>query len=227
MTKTALMAAAVISLFLIALTPLTEAAPSSGSDYDTIIRDARKLEESGKVKEALDKYTLAMKSAPDKAEPLARASMLHLILKNPREALAAASRAVEIEPAHEGAWLNKSVIEIYSGLYKEALATTNKALQRFPENTDIMNNKATALLALHKLNDAEDTLLEALKIKPDDSSLNYNLACAYALSEVRMSAILYLEKAIALDPALKIKARTDPDLTSIRDSKFFKDLTAD
>jgi tetratricopeptide (TPR) repeat protein len=215
------------SLLLSFLSPGAEAATDAKAGYDSIIQDALKLEEAGKVKEAIKKYELAMRMAPDKAEPWARASILYMILKKPAQAMATASRAVEIEPGHKGAWLNKSVIELASGMQSEALKTANNALRRFPDDIDLMNNKATALIGLRKLNDAEDLLLEALKIKPDDSSLNYNLACTYALSDIKMTALIYLEKAIALDPSLKSSATTDPDLKRIRDLKRFKELTSD
>ncbi|MFC1549573.1 tetratricopeptide repeat protein [Nitrospirota bacterium] len=226
-TGLGLIHALIIILLLSALSPLAIAGPPASDQYDSIIKDALKLEEAGKVQEALDLYILAMPMSRDRAEPWARASILQLILNKPKIALATATRAVDLEPAHRGAWLNKSVIELASGMNKEALSTTQKALKRFPEDTDLMNNMATALIGLRKYNTAEDLLLEALKIKPSDSSIHYNLACTYALSDIKMTALIYLEKAIALDPSLKKNARTDPDLRKIRDLKPFKELTSD
>jgi len=225
--KTALAALILSIAALSALPPPSLAAPADKGNYETIIRDAEELEREGKLDEALEQYKLAMKASPDKAEPLAKASMMYLFLKKPEEAMAAARSAVKTEPGHRGAWLNKSVIELASGLHSEALSTTKEALRRFPDDTDILNNMATAYLGLGKLNDAEDTLLIAIKIKPDDSSLNYNMACAYSLSGIRASALLYLGKAIALDPSLKQRAKTDPDLRQIRDLEPFRKMTSD
>ena len=219
-----------IALAFISTTAITSSAlasPPRSTDYDSTIERALMLEKAGKVDEALAEYKLAMQADPERAEPLARAAMLYMILQKPNLALSMADLAIKTEPDHRGAWLNKSVIELSSGMYKEALVTTQRSIKLFPEDTDLMNNMATAQIKLRRLNDAKDTLLMALKLKPDDSSLNYNLACTYALSDIRMTALIYLEKAITLDPSLRERARTDPDLKSIRDLKPFKELTTD
>lgn len=205
----------------------SSASPPASGDYDSIVLAALELERAGKVEEALERYKQAMRADPEKSEPLARASMLYLILKKPNMALATADSAIKIDPGHRGAWLNKSVIELSSGLTKEALLTTKLALRRFPEDTGLMNNMATAQIKLGKLNRAKNTLLKAIKLKPNDSSLNYNLACTYALSDINMTALIYLEKAIALDPSLKDSAKKDPDLKGLREMEPFKALTSD
>jgi len=204
-----------------------KASSAEEEEYSVIIRQAEEYEKAGETEKALDYYKLAMKAAPDKAEPWAKASMMYLILQKSDEAMAAADNAIRIDPGHRGAWLNKSVIELASGKHTEALYTTGKAIERFPDDTDLMNNMATALMGMGRLNSAEDTLLKAIKIKPDDSSLNYNLACVYARSGIRMTALVYLDKAIMLDPKLKESARTDPDLDRLRDMKPFKEIISD
>jgi tetratricopeptide (TPR) repeat protein len=220
-------ALALASVALAALFTPSHAGQQAAGGYEVIIKRAEALERAGEVEKALHEYRLAMKADPSKAEPWAKAGMLYLILKKPDAAMDASAHAVELDPGHRGAWLNKSVTELSSGMHSKALSTTEAALKRFPGDTDIMNNMATAFIGLGKLNHAEDILLEALKIKPGDSSLNYNLACTYALSSINRGAIIYLERAITLDPSLKKTARGDPDLKGIRELKPFKELTSE
>ena len=235
MTKTIrlLALAALISTILMPLNVAVSEAVSlkptapDKAGYEAAIKAAMEFERAGKVQEALASYRLAMENDRTKAEPMARASMLYLILDKPTWAMDAASRAVLIEPDHRGAWLNKSVIELSGGLLNEALKTTQDALVRFPDDPELMSNMATAQLKLGDYEQAERTLKRALELRPEDSTTIYNLSCVYALTGNHKQSLTLLEQAISLDPALRQSAISDPDLDSISKLKRFKELTAD
>lgn len=192
--------------------------------YTEYLNKGFEFERTGDVKNALDQYTSAILVHPGEAEAYARASILHLILKDSDKALKAARQALRINPTHRGALLNKSVVELSMGQHEEALKTTQKALKHFPDDINIMNNMATAQMQLGKLNKAEKTLLKILDLEPGSASASYNLACTYSLSGLKALSFFYLEKAFSINPALKQQAKTDPDLEYIRKQDLFKEL---
>ena len=61
-------------------------------------------------------------------------------------------------------------------------------------------------------------------LRPDFAPGHYNTACMLAILENYGQAIQFLEKAILLDPDYLDKARRDPDLKGLRESKKFKRL---
>jgi tetratricopeptide (TPR) repeat protein len=62
---------------------------------------------------------------------------------------------------------------------------------------------------------------EALAERPDDPSLLYNLACVEALAGKSLDALLHLQRAVELRPALSERATGDPDFESIRGEPAF------
>jgi tetratricopeptide (TPR) repeat protein len=71
---------------------------------------------------------------------------------------------------------------------------------------------------------AEATFSRALRVAPDDESVQYNLACAYALlgrTQDCRKTLLEIEKSGRLSPA---RLRDDEDFESIRGQKWFKEL---
>ncbi len=56
------------------------------------------------------------------------------------------------------------------------------------------------------------------------ASLNYNIACAYALKGDKANALKYIRESLALNPLLKIEMSKDEDLRILREDKEFQDL---
>ncbi len=64
------------------------------------------------------------------------------------------------------------------------------------------------------------------RLRPDDSHVQYNLACSYALTEQFDAAVLALENALGLGyDDFKLLAR-DPDLAKLRKHPLFKKIRA-
>jgi hypothetical protein len=61
---------------------------------------------------------------------------------------------------------------------------------------------------------------------PENATLPYNLACMHALSGDEPAALAALSRAIALDPAARTWARSDPDFASLGGRKEFQTLLA-
>ena len=64
----------------------------------------------------------------------------------------------------------------------------------------------------------------ALELDPDDPMLAYNLACYRALSGRRDEALELLRRALPRDESLRVHARTDPDLESLRERPEYREL---
>jgi tetratricopeptide (TPR) repeat protein len=63
---------------------------------------------------------------------------------------------------------------------------------------------------------------EGLRDWPDNSRLNYQLACYHALAGHREAAIEHLQRALAADPGIEQWVADDRDLDSIRDAPELK-----
>lgn len=95
------------------------------------------------------------------------------------------------------------------------------ALMEKPDYFDALFNRGVVYVSQGKLNKAEKDYSMALDINPTEPSLNYNMACLYALTD-------RLDLSIdALDTALKNgfnnieRLRNDVDLKNLRESEEF------
>ena len=68
--------------------------------------------------------------------------------------------------------------------------------------------------------------LEELRAEtPDDPTVHFNLACAYALTDRKSEALEHLRRAVEIDGEFREGAKTDSDLDSIRDDPEFSAIT--
>lgn len=66
----------------------------------------------------------------------------------------------------------------------------------------------------------------ALALEPEDPQLLYNLACYRALAGRAADALELLARSLPLDESLRVHARSDPDLDSLREREEFRLLVA-
>lgn len=71
---------------------------------------------------------------------------------------------------------------------------------------------------------AREILLRVLAEHPDDSAVNFNLACAESLLGMTDEAVAHLRRAIDLDERFRELARKDGDFDAIRDDAAFREL---
>lgn len=73
---------------------------------------------------------------------------------------------------------------------------------------------------------AREILEEGLSVYPDGPTLHYGVACLEALSGERAKALAALRRTLELEPELKLWAREDDDLASLREDPEFRALTS-
>jgi len=73
---------------------------------------------------------------------------------------------------------------------------------------------------------ATERLLKSLELKPDNPTVHYNLACAYAQLHQPDQALRHLERSLARDPQglFYTNAEQDPDLLPLRRTEAFRRL---
>lgn len=94
------------------------------------------------------------------------------------------------------------------------------------EKASWLNSMAVQKMERNQLSDALVILKEAVKLKPDDSSLLYNLACIYSLLNNKEEALNALEQAVKAGWNNFTHMQNDTDLENIKGEERFKKLIA-
>ena len=97
-----------------------------------------------------------------------------------------------------------------------------KVIAMDPGHIQALNNRG--VLYLHEKNypAARKCFEKAIRLKPDYVDPYYNLACVAAATGQAKQGLRYLEKAVSMDPDVKVWAQKDPDLEPLRGSPRFK-----
>jgi len=112
----------------------------------------------------------------------------------------------------------------YNGLgnYQETITDINTALKLDPKNKYAYLQRAWAYNGLGNYDQAERDFNLTLDIDPKFADAYYNLAIFYYYKEGKDKALIFLARAITLDPNLKYRARTDLNLKNLSDDEEFK-----
>ena len=110
------------------------------------------------------------------------------------------------------------------GRLPEAGAGYKKVIAMDPGHVQALNN--LGVLHLHEKNypAAERCFVKANRLKPDYVDPCYNLACVFAAAGQPDRGLLYLRKAIAMDPGVREWARKDSDLDPLRSLSLFQEM---
>jgi Flp pilus assembly protein TadD len=106
----------------------------------------------------------------------------------------------------------------------EAEAEAQEALRLAPDELAPNNNYGNLLITMNRLDEAEPLFLRAIELDPEHAKPYYNLACLYCLKKEPEKALEYVQKAVALNSALRTEAARDKDLSCLRGEKTFTEL---
>jgi len=140
------------------------------------------------------------------------------------EAIASYDKAIEVKQNDRVAWFNRGNLLAILQKYDEAIASYDKAIEVKPDKHEAWSNRGLMLQKLGHYDNAIISYDQALKIEPEYSYALYNKANCYALQDNVALAIESLAQAIAFDPILREKAKSDADFDTIRGNALFQAL---
>jgi len=178
----------------------------------------------GRIEEAIKEYHEAIRLKPDYAlahfnlgVTLRRKGEIEEAIKEYRE-------AIRIDPDFSDAHNNLGYALGKMGKTEEEIKEYREAIRSDSGNPEAHFNLGAVFLKKKKLVEAITECREAVRLKPEQTMMQYNLACCYALhgdkQEAMDSLIMALEKGFNDWPLMK----KDKHLDSLRDDPEFKEL---
>jgi protein O-mannosyl-transferase len=133
-------------------------------------------------------------------------------------------KALELNPGHSNALGNlERAVSGLKNINNKINATQNilKKNQSDPEHL-----KRLAYLHYLKcdLETALDYYLKAFDTRPSDANVAYNIACIYALKDIKQESIFWLKKAISIGFDNLELIKSDKDLNNIRGTIYYKTI---
>lgn len=135
------------------------------------------------------------------------------------EAGSAFEKAIALKGDYPHGHNNLGVVHMSQGRYREAEAGFARALKISPSFRDARMNLGTLYLELGELERARSCFVQMLEYQPDDHQVLNNLGIVYYRRDLPDSALIYLNRALAIDPgnrsyqanlrAVKINAAKD------------------
>jgi tetratricopeptide (TPR) repeat protein len=201
-------------------------------DYEAAwLGKGNQLGNLGRYEEALSAYEEAIRLKPDyEAAWLGKGNQLENLGRY-EEAIAAYDEAIKLKVDYIEAMLNKAMIlkkldhqDLANQQFHVIVEICQEYQGRGDQTIDFWNTYAVSLSCLEQYEEVEEILQTALAINPNQSSVNYNLACYYSIQNNVPLAVEYLARAIQLFPKQREQAKTDPDFDTIRHDPRFIEL---
>lgn len=174
------------------------------------------------IGKALTSFKKALLHGPENEDIRQLLEQLTAKLVNMEQQLAA-----KLEKDPDNPLLRKQIGKTYQmlDLNDKALEQFEWVIKRHPESIDALYDLAALYADMGRLETAADFMRQAVSLQPDNPTHAYNIACLYARQNKISAALEWLQKAIDKGYANIERISTDADLSSIRDTKFFKKIT--
>jgi tetratricopeptide (TPR) repeat protein len=190
-------------LLAILLLVFAAAAVAQNPDMPEIARslmeEADRARDAGRVDEAIDKYARVIGVAPQLASAYINLGALQHKQGKVEDALATFARGVERAPADRTLLSNAAAAAQQLGRSADALAYVDRAVERNKRDAALHSLRGTILRALNREQDALAALEQAAQLAPRDSRIQFSLGnLLYAVGRKDESIIVY-RKAADLD----------------------------
>jgi tetratricopeptide (TPR) repeat protein len=158
------------------------------------------LTEQGKLKEAIEHYSEALRIKPDHAK--AHYNLGNALASQGRfaEAIVHYSEALRIKPDYTSAHNNLAVALLKQGKLQEAIDHFYQVLQIIPDQAEPHCNLAVALAENGRIDEAIGQYYEALRIEPNNTMAHIQLALLWLSQERTDKAIEHYKTALSLSP---------------------------
>ncbi len=190
------------------------------------ISPAEQALEAGRTEEALRLAEEALKRNRDDAVALLVRSTVRCIEGEVERCRGDLDRALELDPTLRQGWLNRSALAIAAERYDEALEALERAERLDPGAPDNGLNQGAVLLLRGQLEPATAQFRRYLERNPGSAEALYLVATNFALSGYAALALQHLERAIALDERMRVRARLDPNFAELAAAPSFQRLMA-
>lgn len=109
--------------------------------------------------------------------------------------------------------------------YQDAVAPLEQAGDLLPSNLRVWLALGWCQKRLGRLDLAIEALQRAEEAAPSEAVVPYNLACYWSLAGNKDQALIYLSRAIAMDPEFRDRIGDEPDFDPLRSDPEFRALT--
>jgi tetratricopeptide (TPR) repeat protein len=165
-----------------------------------LFQEAITLQQSGRLREAAQRYQSVLQQQPDHFGALQLLGMLHVQMGQPDSAARLLAKAVEYNPAAADVRNNYGMVLHSLGRYDEALAQYDKAIAANPRHAVAFNNLGNTFASLHRPDEAIERYRQALIIEPRYAEALNNLGIVLQAVGRVEEAIARFEAALAVRP---------------------------
>jgi tetratricopeptide (TPR) repeat protein len=170
------------------------------ADLMTMLGEATAAEKSGDKDLASDRYTAALRLAPDCAYPAYLCGRLFARIGDPIRARSFFERAYEIDSLYLSAYRDAWTLYQSSGNFKAMIDVLTRALSKGNDFWETNINLGIAYLGDGNLPQAIRQFERALELSPNNYQTNVQLGLAYQTAKDYQKARDYYNKAIFIDP---------------------------
>ncbi|VVE68163.1 Beta-barrel assembly-enhancing protease [Pandoraea anapnoica] len=116
------------------------------------------------------------------------------------DAMAAAQKAVEVDPTFAAGWNNLGIVQQEAGQLTQSLASLRRVSELLPGSADAQNNLGNTAMLLGLANEAEAHYHRALELDPQRADTHSNLAALLRRQQRLDEAADVARRAIEIDP---------------------------
>jgi len=195
------------------------------NDRASLVNLAFAQDKAGLVDEAMDNYTRILSLYPQYAEAHSNLGAILAGKGKDGDALVHFEQAMDLKPELDAAWLNAGLIYEKTQETEKAVICFEFLFERHSNDMKILTELTRLLINLGRLDKAATFYEQALDTMPHAAvSLNYNLACVYAMKNDVNKSMYYLEKAMDGGFSRWDILNEDEQLDTLRNSDEFKAL---
>lgn len=197
----------IVVLSLLGTHPTVAQAPGA----EAAVERARRAIEENRVADALAILGPLSERPNAKASTLVLLSTARFMAGETDAGRQALERAIEIDPRHRQAWLNRAALDIAEERYDDALTALGEAQKIDPEASDNDLNIGAVYVLKGDVGRASRHFNSYLTNNRSSADAYYLVASNYALATRWDLATQHLEAAIRLDEKSRRRARVDPN----------------
>lgn len=175
------------------------------------IARARQAIETERAAEALEILEPLAKRSNVTADTLVLLSTARFMIGDTDGGRTALEQALDVNPQHRRAWLNRAALDMVEDRYDDALTALGKAQELDPSAPDNDLNIGAVYVLKEDIGRASRHFNSYLSQNRSSADAYYLVASNYALASRWDLAVQHLEAAVRLDEKSRRRARVDPN----------------